>query len=80
MKVALIGIGRVGSRLASELLRRGHSVTGIALHPQKAKPQKGLILEQGDARVASELAPLLAGHDVVISAARFLSKRSFPRT
>jgi len=46
MKVALIGIaGRVGSRLASELLRRGHLVTGIALHPEKAKSQKGLILE-----------------------------------
>ena len=31
MKVALIGIGgRVGSRLATELLARGHSVTGIA--------------------------------------------------
>lgn len=72
MKVALIGVtGRVGSRLASELLKRGHSVTGIALHPEKAEPRKGLTLEQGDARVASGLAPLLAGHDAVISATRF---------
>ncbi len=72
MKVILIGVtGHVGSRLASELLRRGHSVTGIALHPEKAEPQKGLTLERGDARVASGLAPLLKGHDAVISAARF---------
>ncbi len=72
MKVILIGVtGHVGSWLASELLRRGHSVTGIALHPEKAEPQKGLTLERGDARVASGLAPLLKGHDAVISAARF---------
>lgn len=31
MKIALIGVsGRVGSRLLTELLSRGHSVTGIA--------------------------------------------------
>ena len=31
MKIALIGItGRVGSRVADELLKRGHQVTGIA--------------------------------------------------
>jgi hypothetical protein len=33
MRIALIGAtGRVGSRLATELLSRGHTVTGIALH------------------------------------------------
>lgn len=72
MKVALIGItGRVGSRLATELLRRGHLVTGIALHIEKAKAHPGLTLKQGDARSAATLAPLLSGHDAVISAARF---------
>ncbi|OJT95352.1 MAG: 3-beta hydroxysteroid dehydrogenase [Alphaproteobacteria bacterium 65-7] len=74
MKIVLIGItGRVGSRLASELLKRGHSVTGIALHPEKAEPREGLTLERADVRVASELAPLLTGHDAVISATRFVT-------
>ena len=40
MKIALIGVtGRVGSRLATELLSRGHAVTGIALHvPPDVRP------------------------------------------
>jgi len=38
MNVALIGSGgRVGSRLATELLRRGHTVTGIERNPGKSK-------------------------------------------
>jgi uncharacterized protein len=37
MKVALIGIGgRVGSRLATELLERGYAVTGIESSPEKS--------------------------------------------
>lgn len=74
MKVALIGAtGHVGSRLALELLKRRHSVTGITRHPEKAKPQEGLTLERADARVSAELAPLLTGHDAVISATRFVT-------
>jgi uncharacterized protein len=72
MKVALIGItGNVGSRLAAELLKRGHRVTGIARQPEKSTPQPGIILRQGDVRDASALAPLLANQDAVISASRF---------
>lgn len=75
MKVALIGVtGNVGSRLASELLKRGYLVTGIALHPEKAEPRRGLTLEQGDARVASGLTPLLAGRDAVVSATSFQTR------
>lgn len=72
MKVALIGItGQVGSRVAAELLSRGHTVTGIARRPEKAKPQTGLELKQGDATNPSSLIPLLAHHGAVISASRF---------
>ena len=74
MKIALIGIGgRVGSRLAAELVRRGHVVTGIERSPGKIGARPGVTVMQGDARQASTLAPLLAEHDVVVSASRFQS-------
>ena len=54
MRVALIGItGQVGSRRSAELLTRGHRITGIARHPEKAAAQSGLVLEQGDATNSS---------------------------
>ena len=73
MKIALIGVtGRVGSRLATELLSRGHAVTGIALHvPTEARA--GITVLQADATDPSSLAPRLVGHDAVISASRFLT-------
>jgi len=72
MKVALIGVsGRVGSRIAAELLKRGHTVTGIARNPGKVAPRPGLILREGDATQLSTPAPLIAGHDAVVSASRF---------
>ena len=74
MKIALIGTGgRVGSRLAAELVRRGHVVTGIERSPGKIGARPGVTVMQGDARQASTLAPLLAEHDVVVSASRFQS-------
>ena len=72
MNVALIGIGgRVGSRLATELLSRGHTVTGIERNVRKTSPRPGVTIKQGDATQQSVLAPLIAGHDAVISASRF---------
>jgi putative NADH-flavin reductase len=72
MKVALIGVsGRVGSRLLTELLERGHSVTGIARDTTKVASRPGLVLRDGDATRPDQLAPLLAGHDVVASAIPF---------
>ncbi|MCD0505521.1 NAD-dependent epimerase/dehydratase family protein, partial [Bordetella petrii] len=42
MNIALIGItGRVGSRVADELLRRGHRVTGIARDPAAVVERPG---------------------------------------
>lgn len=74
MKVALIGIsGRVGSRVAAELLARGHSVTGIARHPDAITSRAGLVVRRGDAQDPAALAPLLEGHDAVISASRFVT-------
>jgi uncharacterized protein len=72
MNVAVIGIGgRVGSRLGTELLARGHRVTGIERHPKPAQAKEGLTRRQGDATQPAALAPLLAGHDAVVSASRF---------
>ncbi len=73
MRIALIGAsGRVGSRLATEFIERGHTVTGIVLHPENAPPRQRPSIVKGDARDGAALAPLVAGHDVVVSAARFL--------
>ena len=74
MHIALIGVtGRVGSRLATELLSRGHTVTGLALHNPPADTRAGLTLVEADATDPTVLAPLLKGHDAVISATRFVT-------
>ena len=49
MKVAVIGAtGNVGSRIVTELLRRGHEVTGVALHPEQMPHHDRLTARQGD--------------------------------
>lgn len=54
MKVALIGIsGRVGSRLADELVRRDHAVTGIARNIASLAPRHGTEFKQADATDAA---------------------------
>jgi uncharacterized protein len=74
MHIALIGVtGRVGSRLATELLSRGHTVTGISLHNRPADTRAGLTFVEADATDPTALAPLLKGHDAVISATRFIT-------
>lgn len=79
MKIALIGItGRVGSRVADELLKRGHQVTGIARNPADVIAQPGLTVQQGDATDPAALTPLLTGHDAVVSATRFVSTDAKP--
>lgn len=79
MKIALIGIsGRVGSRVADELLKRGHQVTGIARNPADVNSQPSLTVQQGDATDPETLTPLLAGHDAVVSATRFVSTDAKP--
>jgi len=46
-------------------------VTGIGRSPVKIDPRPGVTLKQGDATRSLTLAPLLAGHDAVLSASRF---------
>lgn len=72
-RIAILGItGRAGSRIATELLQRGHSITGIARDISKAAARPGLSLKAADATDAGALAPLLQGHDVVVSSTRFV--------
>lgn len=72
MKVALIGAtGRAGSAILAELLQRGHDVTAIARNAASARFAPGVIAHDADIAEPAVLAPLLGGHDAVISAAWF---------
>ena len=72
MKIAIIGAtGNVGAPVAAEALRRSHSVTGIARRSAPLEARDGLPVVEGDANRPRELAPLLAGHDVVVSSIPF---------
>ena len=70
MKLAIIGAsGFVGSALLSEALQRGHSVTAIMRNPEKITiTNPNLVVKAGDAQKADEVAQLVTGHDVVLSA------------
>jgi putative NADH-flavin reductase len=71
--VAILGItGRAGSRIATELLGRQHTVTGIARNIGQASPQPGLSIKAADVTDGKALARLLEGHDVVVSSTRFV--------
>lgn len=72
-RIALIGAsGKIGSKIAAELLSRGHTVTGIARHPENISAQKGLTAARGDFTEPGVLAWSLQGHDAIISAASFI--------
>ena len=69
MKIALIGAtGFVGSAILKEALDRGHEVTAIVRHPEKVQPSQKLRPVKGDVYSADDVARLITGHDVVISA------------
>lgn len=69
MKIALIGAtGFVGSAILKEALDRDHEITAIARHPEKVQPHVKLRPQKGDVYNADEVARLVAGHGVVISA------------
>ncbi len=72
-RVAVLGIsGRVGSRIATELLRRGHAVTGIARGVDTVSARPGLVVKAADATQPEAVAAILRGHDALISAMRFV--------
>ena len=73
MKVAVIGgTGRAGSKIVEELERRGHEVTAISRHPDKAPKHQGVTAKAVDVHDGKATAEALKGHDVVVSALRFL--------
>ncbi|SEM17877.1 hypothetical protein SAMN05428989_3285 [Pseudoxanthomonas sp. GM95] len=71
--IALIGgTGNVGRRILAEALRRGHTVTIVARKPADDLAGAGVSFVEGD--IAADPAGLgakLAGHDVLVSSARF---------
>lgn len=74
MNVVLLGAtGKAGSRILAELLARGHRVTAIARNTAPLAARDGLTVASGDVNDAAALAPLLAGHDAVISSTHFQS-------
>ena len=69
MKIALIGAtGFVGSCILTESLRRGHKVTALVRDTSKLPVETGLESRIVDAADPLALTPLLAGHDLVVSA------------
>lgn len=72
MKVALIGAsGAAGSRILSELVRRGHTVLALARHPEKIPAGTGVTAQALDANQGDALAAVLKGQDAVISSVKF---------
>ncbi len=72
MNIALIGAtGFIGSRLLTELTRRGHKITAIVRNPEKVPAGAGISARKGDVFDRDGLSALLAGHDAVISAVHF---------
>ena len=73
MKIAVVGAsGNAGSRIVTELVSRGHTITAIARHPEKIASQPNVTAKQGDVQDQAGLAALFAGHDAAISSVHFL--------
>jgi putative NADH-flavin reductase len=70
MKIAIIGAsGFVGSAVLKEALDRGHQVTALVRNPEKITLRHpNLSVQKGDVLNEAQTAPLLTGHDAVISA------------
>ena len=76
MKVAVIGgTGRAGSRIVEELARRGHQVTASARKPEAAPQPPGVTARAVDVHDAKATTEALKGHDVVVSALRFIDAK-----
>jgi uncharacterized protein len=71
MKVAVIGAtGNTGQRLTAELLKRGHHVRAVVRSPDKIHSTDGLEVASSDLSDVAQLADVLKGVDVVVSAYR----------
>ena len=72
MKIALIGAtGNAGSRILSELVSRGHTVTAIVRNPGNV-PQGERITAVGVDGSMEALSAAISGHDAVVSSVKFL--------
>jgi putative NADH-flavin reductase len=73
MKIAIIGAaGNAGQRVVREALSRGHTVTAIGPTPDKLQDLGAVTAKTGDITQPDDLAAKLAGHEVVVSAVRFV--------
>jgi len=71
--IAILGItGNAGSRIAGELLARGHQREAGTCRGLGRLARDAGHAVAADATQVSALAPLLQGHDVVVSATRFV--------
>jgi uncharacterized protein len=73
MKIAVIGAtGRVGSRVVTEALSRGHFITAIVREASSVPPHTNLVAVSADAGDVVALAGAIAGNDAVVSALRYV--------
>jgi putative NADH-flavin reductase len=69
MNVVVYGAtGNAGSEIVKELLRRGHTVTGVARKVDTLKGQPGLTAKTDDLSNVDRIAEVIQGADVVVSA------------
>lgn len=69
MRIALIGAtGFIGSKILTEAVSRGHTVTAVSRHPEKVPAQEGVRAVGADVNDAEALAEAVRGHDVVVHA------------
>jgi putative NADH-flavin reductase len=74
MKIAILGAtGQVGSKLTTEALSRGHTVTGIARYPDALPKHNRLKPVKADVTDYGRLPEILSGHDAVINAVKFVA-------
>lgn len=70
MKVAIIGAtGFIGSKILTEAVNRGHSVTAISRHPENVPAQASVSAKNVEVTDVPALTEVLRGHDAVIHSA-----------
>lgn len=81
MRIAIIGAhGNIGSRIASEALRRGHEVTAVARDPSKVAAAEGMSVTTGNALDAESITDAVRGQDAVVSAVGVIRSGEPPET
>jgi hypothetical protein len=72
MKIVIAGAsGQAGSRITTELARRGHHVTAIARTPDRIERHPNVTPAKGDVFDRAGLTRLWSGHDAAVSAVHF---------